>query len=68
MVGTTQARISKFMERIRKLGLLEPISEHCFVINEEKLTDHLTVRAAREVCAVRDNCFQGRPILDGDLS
>jgi hypothetical protein len=56
------------MERIRKHRLLEPISEHCFVINEEKLADHLAVRAAGEVCAVRDNRFQDRPLLDSNLS
>jgi hypothetical protein len=67
-VGTTPARISMFMERIRKHGLLETSGEHCLVINERKFTDYLAVRAAREVCAVRDTCFQDRPILDGDLS
>ncbi len=42
MVGTTRPRVSMFMERFRKHGLLETGSEHCLVVNEKKLTDYLT--------------------------
>jgi hypothetical protein len=61
-------RSSMFMERIRKHGLLETISEHSFVINEKKLTDYLAVRAARQVCTIGKNFSQGSPILDRNLS
>jgi CRP/FNR family transcriptional regulator, cyclic AMP receptor protein len=41
MVGTTRPRISMFMERFRKYGLIETGTEHGLVINEKKLTDYL---------------------------
>ena len=47
MVGTTRPRVSMFMERFRKHGLLETGSEHCLVVNEKKLTDYL-IRIAIE--------------------
>ena len=47
MVGTTRSRVSMFMERFRKHGLLETGSEHCLVVNEKKLTDYL-IRIAIE--------------------
>src|SRR5512132_3976409 len=46
MVGTTRPRISMFMERFRKHGLLETNREHSLVVNEKKLTDYLALRAA----------------------
>ena len=68
VVGTTRPRMSMFMERFRKHGLLETNREHSPVTKERKLTDYLAKRAARQVCAVRDNSFQDRPILDGSPS
>jgi CRP/FNR family cyclic AMP-dependent transcriptional regulator len=41
MVGTTRPRISKFMQKFRKLGLLETNAEHFLVIKENKLTAYL---------------------------
>ena len=38
MVGTTRPRISMFMERFRKHGLLETNREHSLVVKEKKLT------------------------------
>jgi CRP/FNR family cyclic AMP-dependent transcriptional regulator len=61
MVGTTRPRISMFMERFRKHGLLETNREHCLVVNEKKLTDYLGKRAAGDIRPLRDNSFQNRP-------
>jgi CRP/FNR family transcriptional regulator, cyclic AMP receptor protein len=55
MVGTTRPRISMFMERFRKHGLLETNREHSLVVNEKPLTDYLAKRAAGYVCALRDD-------------
>jgi CRP-like cAMP-binding protein len=55
MVGTTRPRISMFMERFRKHGLLETNREHSLVVKEKKLTDYLALRAAGHVCARRSS-------------
>src|SRR6266542_1482307 len=60
MVGTTRPRISMFMERFRKHGLLETNREHSLVVNEKKLTDYLSKRAAGDICALRDDSFKNR--------
>jgi CRP/FNR family cyclic AMP-dependent transcriptional regulator len=67
MVGTTRPRISFFMKRFRKHGLLEKKREHCLVINENKLTEYLAKRAAGHGCARRHESFPKRPISDGNL-
>ncbi|HXV81673.1 MAG TPA: Crp/Fnr family transcriptional regulator, partial [Candidatus Binatia bacterium] len=41
MVGTTRPRISMFMERFRKHGLLETNRDRFLIIKENKLTDYL---------------------------
>jgi CRP-like cAMP-binding protein len=41
MVGTTRPRISEFMQRFRRLGLIEKTTEHFLIIKEKKLTDYL---------------------------
>ena len=41
MVGTTRPRISMFMERFRKHGLLETNKDRFLIIKENKLTDYL---------------------------
>ena len=41
MVGTTRPRISFFMQRFRKRGLIETNSDHFLVIKEHELTDYL---------------------------
>ena len=61
MVGTTRPRISMFMERFRKHGLLETNREHSLVVNGKKLTDYLNKRAAGNICALRDDSFKNRP-------
>jgi CRP/FNR family transcriptional regulator, cyclic AMP receptor protein len=58
MVGTTRPRISMFMERFRKHGLLETNREHSLVVNEKKLTDYLSKRAAGDICALRDHSLK----------
>lgn len=68
MVGTTRPRISMFMERFRKHGLLETNREHSLVVKEKKLTSYLALRAAGDVCALRDDSFQNRPILNRNRS
>ena len=68
MVGTTRPGISMFMERFRKHGLLETNREHSLVVKEKKLTDYLALRAAGHVCALRDDSFQNRPILNRNRS
>lgn len=63
MVGTTRPRISMFMERFRKRGLLGRNRAHFLIVNEEKLTDYLAARAGRS----RSRFYDGgkdRPILD----
>jgi CRP/FNR family cyclic AMP-dependent transcriptional regulator len=67
MVGTTRPRISMFMERFRKHGLLETNREHSLVVKEKKLTDYLALRAAGPVCERRYNPCQNRPVLDSNL-
>jgi len=41
IVGTTRPRISEFMQRFRKLGLIETTEEHYLIIKERKLTEYL---------------------------
>jgi CRP/FNR family transcriptional regulator, cyclic AMP receptor protein len=41
MVGTTRPRISMFMQRFRKLGLIEKSIDHYLIIKEKKLTAYL---------------------------
>jgi CRP/FNR family transcriptional regulator, cyclic AMP receptor protein len=41
MVGTTRPRVSKFMQRFRKLGLIETSAERFLIIKEKKLTAYL---------------------------
>ena len=42
MVGTTRPRISVFMQRFRKLGLIEITAAHFLIIKEKQLTAYLT--------------------------
>ena len=67
-LGTTRPWISMFMERFRKHGLLETNREHSLVVKEKKLTDYTALRAAGYVCALRDDSFQNRPILNRNRS
>jgi CRP/FNR family cyclic AMP-dependent transcriptional regulator len=55
MIGTTRPRVSMFMERFRKYGLLETGSEHGLVVNEKRLTDYLA-RIAIETGHHRKSC------------
>ena len=41
MVGTTRPRISLFMQRFPKRGLIEMSTEHFLIIKENKLTAYL---------------------------
>lgn len=41
MVGTTRPRISVFMQRLRKLGLIETKPDHSLIVKEKKLALHL---------------------------
>ena len=41
MVGTTRPRISEFMQRFRRLGLIESTAEHYLIVKERKLTEYL---------------------------
>jgi len=41
IVGTTRPRISEFMKRFRKLGLIESTAERYLVVKERKLTEYL---------------------------
>jgi CRP/FNR family transcriptional regulator, cyclic AMP receptor protein len=41
MVGATRPRVSMFMQRFRKLGLIETSAERFLIIKEKKLTDYL---------------------------
>ena len=70
MVGTTRPRISVFMQRFRNLGLIETNPDRFLVINEKKLTAYLAQIAgsAGYVCALRDDSFQNRPILNRNQS
>ena len=45
MVGTTRPRVSMFMGRFRKLGLIERNSDRFLVIKEKNLTDYLAQTA-----------------------
>ena len=42
MVGTTRPRISEFMQRFRRLGLIENTAERFLIIKEKKLTEYLS--------------------------
>ncbi len=65
MVGTTQPRISVFMQRFRNLGLMETNLDHFLVINEKKLTDYSAriAIAAEHHRTFRDDAFQTRPVI-----
>jgi CRP/FNR family cyclic AMP-dependent transcriptional regulator len=41
IVGTTRPRISEFMKRFRKLGLIESTAERYLIVKERKLTEYL---------------------------
>jgi CRP-like cAMP-binding protein len=41
IVGTTRPRISEFMQRFRRLGLIESTAEHYLIVKERKLTEYL---------------------------
>lgn len=41
IVGTTRPRISEFMQRFRRLGLIETNAEHYLIVKERKLTEYL---------------------------
>jgi CRP-like cAMP-binding protein len=45
MVGTTRPRVSMFMERFRKLGLIERNRDRFLIIKEKNLTDYLAQTA-----------------------
>jgi CRP/FNR family cyclic AMP-dependent transcriptional regulator len=45
MVGTTQRRINLFMQRFRKLGLIETNADHFLIIKAKKLTAYLAQNA-----------------------
>jgi CRP/FNR family transcriptional regulator, cyclic AMP receptor protein len=66
MADTTRPRISLFMQRFRKLGLIESNLDRFLVIQEEKLTDYLACRATGNVCARRNSSRQHRPVLDSN--
>ncbi len=60
MVGTTRPRVSMFMERFRKYGLLETGGDYWLIVNEKKLTDYLAriaIEAGRRRKS-RDATFQ----------
>jgi CRP-like cAMP-binding protein len=41
MVGTTRPRITSFMQKFRRLGLVEMSREHFLIIKDQKLSDYL---------------------------
>jgi CRP/FNR family transcriptional regulator, cyclic AMP receptor protein len=45
MVGTTRPRISVFMQRLRKLGLIETKADHSLIVKEKKLAHYLATIA-----------------------
>lgn len=61
MVGTTRPRISMFMERFRKMGLLGRDSEHFLVVNEGQLTEYLNQRGAGEGGGLRRESYKPQP-------
>jgi len=63
MVGTTRPRITLFIQRFQDLGLIERSLRRSLIIQEEKLTSYLAVRAAGHVWALRDDSFQTRPVI-----
>jgi CRP/FNR family transcriptional regulator, cyclic AMP receptor protein len=67
MVGTTRPRISLFMQRFRKLGLIETNLDRLLVVNEKNLTDYLARRAAGQVCARRYNSRKNQGVLNSRL-
>ena len=68
MVGTTRPRITLFIQRFQDLGLIEKSFRRSLIIQEEKLTSYLAVRAAGHVYGLRDHSFQNRPILNRNRS
>ena len=65
MVGTTRPRISLFVQRFRKHGLIETSRDRFLVINEKKLTDYLAQIAVApgHHRGSRDDSFQYRPFI-----
>ena len=63
MVGTTRPRITLFIQRFQDLGLIEKSFRRSLIIQEEKLTSYLAVRAAGHVYGLRDNSLQNRPVI-----
>jgi CRP/FNR family cyclic AMP-dependent transcriptional regulator len=68
MVGTTRPRITLFIQRFQDLGLIERSFRRSLIIQEDKLTSYLAVRAAGHVWALSDNSFHNRPILNRNRS
>lgn len=58
MVGTTRPRISMFMEKFRKRGLLARTSEHFLLVNEKKLAEYLSQIAARDIGPFRKQSYK----------
>jgi len=44
MVGTTRPRITEFLQRFRKLGLVEISPEHHLIVKQDKLIKHLIIQ------------------------
>jgi CRP-like cAMP-binding protein len=63
MVGTTRPRITLFIQRFQDLGLIERSFKRSLIIQEEKLTSYLAMRAAGYVWAPRDHSFRSRPVI-----
>jgi CRP/FNR family transcriptional regulator, cyclic AMP receptor protein len=60
MVGTTRPRITLFIQRFQDLGLIERICRRSLIVQEEKLTSYLAVRAAGHVWPLHNHSFQKR--------
>jgi CRP/FNR family cyclic AMP-dependent transcriptional regulator len=63
MVGTTRPRITLFIHRFQDLGLIERSFRRLLIIQKEKLTSYLAVRAAGHVYGLRDHSFHNRPVI-----
>ncbi|MGE5307281.1 MAG: Crp/Fnr family transcriptional regulator [Alphaproteobacteria bacterium] len=63
MVGTTRPRITQFIHRFQDLGLIERNFRRSLIVQEDKLTAYLAVRAAGHVRALRDHSFRHRPVI-----
>jgi CRP/FNR family cyclic AMP-dependent transcriptional regulator len=53
MVGTTRPRVSEFMRRFRKLGLIETRAPNCLVVRDKNLSDYLNKLAS---CGLARGC------------